>query len=841
MNSSYRRLNFVFAALVLPLILCSGCAAAPKPELYGQKIVAPSEGGPTLKLAVDDLAVALHKMTGQPFETATAGTTTSGICLAFVDSPGAPRNAVARLKGEGLESFVITSQDSSRMFIVSNSEAGLSHGIYYYLERLGVRYYFPNDNWTIVPRRNDITLQIDSLICPAFKVHTFFGTGGFGDRSPVDPNHRIRDRWADWQRRNRFGGEFVLNGHAGEAFNLAHKDVLLKHPEYLAKIGGKYSPWSETAKLNTANPEAVQLFVDDRLAQFRKQRKADPGGPESFAVSASPADGGDFCDSEECRRIGNGSASDQVFYVVNQVAKAVAKEFPGGHVNVYAYAGHSAVPSLPLEPNVYVQIIPYAFQDTGLSPQEFIQAWGKKVSGMSLYDYWSIPDWNFDLPAFDYTSAGQEKLRYWNANHINGFTGESTYSAGAMGLSWYVASRVMWDPQVDDKAIIEEFFRDCFGPASPPMKRMLERWAAGFHLGENELGLSFRDLQEAMRLAKNDSAVAARVDDYARYVQYLRLQYENNLPGGTPEEKEKANMELLRYIWSIYDSAMIHTFRLNQFLVDYGRNLKAYQAFDLYNDQAPGWKTVHPPTHEELQNTVDTGVQQFQPLKVSMGRYSRVLRPVTSQPTDPAPFSPKAVFKGPLTLQVQAPPGLRSIDFRVAFETPGKVKLADETGMKIWEVSPKFGDELFKDPPLISLPIAHPGFYTVEILPRAGSFMIQTPAGTPMVFSTFLIDQGSRLDRLYFFVPAGTKQVALTVPYTNLIPDVLDHDGKLVKCQLQQDGGKTMVLDVPHGQDGKVWSLEGVANPNAYFQMLSVPQWFSLRPDTMLAPENTLP
>jgi hypothetical protein len=48
---------------------------------------------------------------------------------------------------------------------------------------------------------------------------------------PNDPRGELQDRWADWQRRNRFGGEFLLAGHSWEAFNLQHRDVLQKHPE----------------------------------------------------------------------------------------------------------------------------------------------------------------------------------------------------------------------------------------------------------------------------------------------------------------------------------------------------------------------------------------------------------------------------------------------------------------------------------------------------------------------------------------------------------------------------------------------------------------------------------
>ena len=68
---------------------------------------------------------------------------------------------------------------------------------------------------------------------------------------------------------NSFGGDYATGGHSGEAFNTAMKDVLHKHPEYLAKVGGKHVPWSLTAKLNTANPDikSIKDFTErDRIA-----------------------------------------------------------------------------------------------------------------------------------------------------------------------------------------------------------------------------------------------------------------------------------------------------------------------------------------------------------------------------------------------------------------------------------------------------------------------------------------------------------------------------------------------------------------------------------------------
>ncbi|HVF10748.1 MAG TPA: hypothetical protein VNA16_08095, partial [Abditibacteriaceae bacterium] len=227
-------LLWVFVVMACPVTTASGARAD---AFYGQRIVAPTAGG-ELKAAIEDAVQTLQKMTGREFAVAPEYTG-SGIWLLRTDSAQAPADAKQQLEGKGREPFIIRSNDKERLLIIANREPGLIHGLYFYLEQLGARFYFPTDNWTIVPQKNDITIQIDRLMAPDFRLRSFFGTGGFG-RLPIDPKRTVQASWETWKRRNRFGGEYSLGGHSGEAFNLEKKAILLEHPEYLAKVNGQH-------------------------------------------------------------------------------------------------------------------------------------------------------------------------------------------------------------------------------------------------------------------------------------------------------------------------------------------------------------------------------------------------------------------------------------------------------------------------------------------------------------------------------------------------------------------------------------------------------------------------
>ena len=543
------------ASVFAVLVACASSPVAKADLLYGKRIVAAEKPGKDLKASLDDLEQTLRKVTGQPF-TIEGELGTTGIVVLRADNESIPASVRKALEGKGREAYHLQ-PEGDRLWISANADMGLVHGIYAYLDQLGCRWFFPSERWTIMPRRDDIRLKETSTSQPGFACRMFFGTGGFGGALPCDPKLSLQARWMEWQRRNHIGGEFLIAGHSGEGFNVKHKTILEEHPEYRAMVNGERVLYSLISKFCSSNPDVVKLYIADRIASHKQTVKLDPEGPRTFAVSVEPADGGGHCECPECRKIG--TASDRVFHVANQVAKALAAEYPQAKVSLLAYNEHAKVPSIKLEPNVFVMVTPYAFQRTGLTPDQLIDAWAGKVNQMSIYDYWSIPDWSRDLPTFDFFKAGSTRLRSWPDRKIVGFSCESTFSGGAMGPAWYVLGRLAWNPKADHAANIDEFFKLAFGPSEKPMRRMMERWADGFCLTSHELALAFRDVDEAWKLAEGRPEVQARVADYGRYVEYMRL-WMAYLDAKLDARHDRA-LKLLEYMYNIYDSAMIHAFR----------------------------------------------------------------------------------------------------------------------------------------------------------------------------------------------------------------------------------------------------------------------------------------
>lgn len=827
-----------FCPSLLTAWLLLSSSATVRGEDYGCLIHAPKGPGPRLQASLADLRDSLQRITGKGFEVA-SDRKAHGLQIALA-SQDAPAELARRLDGLGREPFVISSDGKERLWIVANGEMGLCHGVAFYLEQLGVRWLMPSERWTIVPRKTDISLTIDRLVRPAFAARMFFGSGGFGGSLPIDPKRTLQARWDDWQRRSRFGGEYLLAGHSGEAFNARFKKVLEAHPEYLAMIDGKRQSWSPIVKFCASNPEVVDLFTRDRLESLRLQRKLDPEGPRSWAVSVEPSDGGGHCQCPDCLKLG--SPSDRVFHVANHVARAVAREFPGGHVSLLAYNEHAAVPSISLEPNVHVMVTPYAFQRTELSPDRLLEAWTRKVSAPSVYDYWSIPDWNQDLPTFDYLHHGPSRLRRWHALGVRGFNCESTFSGGALGAAWYLHARLAWDPAIDERQVLAEFYELAFGPAQAPMRRMLERWAAGFLLTSHELGLSYRDLDEAWRLTADQPDPRSRVADFLRYVHYLRLRFEYQQSRPNTPERDQATLALLRHVWNIYDSAMVHAFRLSQLVCrdESKRDPTLLKRYDLRDPKAVGWQEIQSPDNDVVARWLPEGLDQYRPQDFVMRRYSGSL-------TSPAPlarpqtvaFSDVLIPNNSLELRFEVA-GPRDVPLRIACEKVVRVRVTDSSDSVVFEKRVETGADWMKEWSEVAIAVPKAGAYRVQLWSPRRTFRLSAPSDVSIAMEGFTNSQGRPTSRLYFYVPAGVPRLAIYTSYTAAGPPrFFDPAGREVKPHFV-DGGKLMLIDVAGEQARQVWSLSQAKTPNEPLRFLNAPQAFAFFPDTLLVPRDAI-
>ena len=839
---------------------------------------------------LSDLKTHLDKISGKAFQV-TDEIPQSGVVLALTSSQRVPADMKKRLNGKGLEAFLILSEKTDRLWIVANDRRGLSHGVYYYLEQLGVRWLMAGKNWTVIPSRNGIAINIDRLVAPSFISRSFAPSGGFYGHvwgRKFKGSAENQKEWDSWVRRMRTGG-IGLGKAMGEAFVAENQEVLAQHPEYLAKIDGTHTPlylpstntalanyvWNEAsnrfmkavkpgtgthqlneiAKLNAGNPAAVQLFSDWVLAKLRAQKIL----PEGYAVltqSVEPSDGhgeGNNYDELKAQGVGDGSESDQEFFIGNACARKIRQEFPEVSVIMCAYAARSDPPSFPLEPNFIVQPCPWRSgrKTAKLSEDQWRAAWKAKTDPrpMATYEYWSICDWTRDQPEFNYLELARQ-LRRFHSYNINAVNAETTYGGGAMGIGQYLAAHLMWDIDLDEQALIEDWYENAFGPAKAPMKRMMERWARHWHPISSELGSSYEDIAEARKLAAGNVSVLARVDDYARYLHYLRLWSEYLW---APDINKMRGV--VEYLLDINDSLMAQTFRiLDYYTLKQNLYPSLVEEFRLAGNpketDGPGWARVHSQSHDEVTELISDGLKNYPPPDFEHRTYAGKLVPLKPLAWNAPAGDPWGVSMNiaTATMDLQMPNGLAALPLRVSRNRATQVTVTDDAGITRFDHWVEAAGKESNNPKgapwdEMSVPLP-PGHYEVVVNGgKLANFTFQTWKGVPLNMRTVQIQKGNPSSRLHFYVPKGLGKVAIFFPYGvragGIEPPFYQPDGQRVVIE-ERSGGRLVVFPVPTGMDGKVWSVERLIQPYLNFEALNVPQYFSFSPEVLMVPEDAL-
>lgn len=542
-------LKFLF--IIFVSLLLSTQASAD--NLYGQVIYAQDIKNKDYQEALSDLSAYLAKGTGKNFTiTKTDAVAAKGIVLLLNQEGLLDPSLNKKLDEASGESFVL-SGNNDRLLIIANHPSGLSKGIYTYLDWLGVKWYFPGEKWESIPQKKSIIYSGNSFQSPSFSSRNFFGTGGIRPVAPIDADGKLMKEWDDWKRRNRMGSTFSIGGHYGEIFNIKHQEELEQHPEYLALVNGKRE-WNASAKWCVSNAGFRKLFIEDRINELKADLQSKTYPYSQVVLSVDPSDGGGDCECDNCRKLG--TVSERYYFLANEVAKAFSKVSSRASVSLLAYNTHAAPPSFPLQSNVVVMLVPYAFQDFG-TPEQMIDAWTKHHNNLFIYDYYYIPDWHYEVPMPAKISSETlvKKIRYWKSKGIKGFQLESVYGTAVGGTGLYLAARLGWNLSENPETITNVFLNDMFGNAAPEAGRCFNYLKAGF---EDKTSVPYLRLLLGKARGKADPNARKRISDLDAYVHYLTLFYQWQ----DAKSKSWAWEDLVQYVWEIYPLKIIHSSRI---------------------------------------------------------------------------------------------------------------------------------------------------------------------------------------------------------------------------------------------------------------------------------------
>jgi len=793
-----------------------------------QPIIIATNASAATQAVAAELADYLGRISGAKFAVQ-SGDGSRGIVLgtlAEFPDPALAKALEIRNTYDGREAFIIRSE-RQRLRLLGATELGASHAAFRLLEELGCRWFFPAPEWAVVPVEKNLRVSLEIAERPRVLARRiWYGYGFFHDKGHPRGGSAQLDHEA-WARHNLMASSFRVHaGHAWQTVIADNKQEFAAHPEYLALVKGQ----RQGEQLCVSNPEVQRLAAAWACKQLEKF-------PDRAMISMECSDGDGQCECADCAKLG--SVSDRVFGLVNHVARAVAEKHPGKMVGCLAYNQHSEPPSFKLEPNVYVQLTA-GFIRGRYTHDELLELWPKACARLGFYEYFSVWLWDFDrLPGGNGANLTRTMAmldRYLKAGATS-FDAESGNNWGVHGRGYYIANKLLWNPQADVPALLADYYDKAFGPAAPAMKRYYERVApdASPLVSRGLIGEAFRDIAEAARLAQDRPDVLARLEQLKHYLRYVHLRWLLD------HEKDKARqkqltVDILSLAYRTRYEYMNHWAAMRQTFVS-----DAAKKFDdptwQKNDKSPKpWLVETLVTSEETAQWFREGLEYFQPTPVKEMKFSNDLVPVAF--TNQKPVVSLQSYQRAMTYALCSRAGE---PLEAEFTTGVIAWYRDRAAARWWLRDG--GSNVVASGTLPQDGAAHK---LVMPVPRAGTYFFEgNDSGAGWKFkvepgraATLLNRRGGRvislgqMQAMCFYVPKGTQQ--LQYFWSGGPHSVLGPDGKIIAKVTQDD--EVVTIPVPTGADGQVWSLSPRAHSQLWF--FNAPNVIAAAPDALLLPRE---
>ncbi|MDA1142641.1 MAG: DUF4838 domain-containing protein [Planctomycetota bacterium] len=323
----------------------------------------------------------------------------------------------------------------------------------------GCRWYLPTEFGEVVPEHKRLAVgKLNHVYAPPFEVRAAaYGYSWLGDMTGTH----------EFSYRNMMNGVHVSCGH-----------TLGGYVKELAPEGGSIFnvPISEEATIEHVALKAEKDFADGK------------------DISLGMNDGAYHSDSKlDAELAGNlrdkyfqGQAlADNFMTLYNGVCRNLLKKHPESSsiIGFFAYVNMTIPPQRlvvaekPLVALVApIDIDPNHGMDDPRSPprqeyREIMHRWAKVMEGRAIvYDYdQGMLVWR-DLPNPSHQSFRHDVKHYRDAG-ILGFNTESRGAYATVFLNLYLRGQLMWNPDADVDALLDEFYPKFYGPAAEPMRR----------------------------------------------------------------------------------------------------------------------------------------------------------------------------------------------------------------------------------------------------------------------------------------------------------------------------------------------------------------------------------
>ena len=760
--------------------------------------------------AVTDLTNYLARMTGQSVAVQTNAMNDRAIYVGDVWANRDLRDGAQEL---GRDGFVLDVSQAQGVRILGGSKFGTAYGVYELLERLGVRWLAPGAWGEVVPERSVLELPAGRITDrPGFDIRAHHAA-------------HVGREFGDWARRMRHNRDGFF-GHSGRA---APRRFGASHPEWYAEIDGVRRGDEANFKLCHANTGLVAQVIAEVLAEARTRREDHSvrnhigylhQAADYTAISISPTDGGRFCRCAEC--LAMGPLSDRLQGFANTIAAAVCSEFPDTRIAYYgAYSEHQAAPAVPAHPNVLVYMTTWtkSFFAPITAPanrafHDKVEAFAVSCPNLAMRDYDGLAVW-WGYGPFTLADVHAADYRWYRERGVRGIVTEAHTGWGPWGYSYYLTSKLWWNPNADLAALKEDYVRSAYGEAVEPMRRYHQRLDEARVFPPPAVLYAMRqDLEAAARIPARPD-VRTRIDALRAY--YLLLDTYSRMQNGQATADEATTAVRVCRTLDPYVSPL----REKHFLAEIEGSADA----------------LLPLTEAELRAQLDQ-VQLVKPRETTLWRDAddAHLTPLLNGGTNWVTDMGANYRYGPHVMLIHAQSGERIHVWqqgtsRTEYELVGPEQAVIVQGTATNET-------------IIDLSAGTEGIYRLTFATGGSRPRIHISNRGAVVKAGGALQHLHPMHRaiLYFYVPVGTRLFSVVTkaeePLTLEIYGPHDAPTPIFpKTTQRATSFEEHAIEVPPGTDGCVWRMLLGGEDKKVF-LLGVPPFLASHPERLLVPSR---
>lgn len=346
--------------------------------------------------------------------------------------------------------------DKDIIFEAGNEQAAV-YAVYDFLENIcGCRYYTSTEEY--IPRDANLTVcfthkESAPVLNYREVYYRDFFIPAFAEKHKMTA-HNARDKiWGSWC-------------HTFQDL-LPVDEYFDGHPEYFALYQDKRT--GKNAQPCLSHPAVFEIMA-------KNLEKAMAEKPECHNWSVSQNDNDAYCRCPECSRIDEeeGSPMGSILRFVNKMAE----RFPDKTISTLAY-WYSRKPPKLVRPakNVHIMLcnieanrgLPIESDPRNTGTRDELLAWKEICPNISLWDY-CIQFRNLVSP-FPNLRVIPKNLRFFIHNNVKMLFSQCNreYEGEFSALRGYLLAKLMWDPNADAAAVIQDFCEGYYGPAADPI------------------------------------------------------------------------------------------------------------------------------------------------------------------------------------------------------------------------------------------------------------------------------------------------------------------------------------------------------------------------------------